>query len=98
MVCHSPRAMGGDEEGYLVCGVDSRQLAEHGHPEHLADQVGPQEMCDRLMDVEVRRANPDLGHQPVVVIVAGQEDGVVLPGDLTQLGRYRKRGCYCFTL
>ena len=74
---------------HLVDGVDGGKVSEHGHSEHLGHQVGPQEMGDGLMHVEVGRAHPDLCDQPVVLTVAGQEDGGILARHLTQLGGQR---------
>jgi hypothetical protein len=47
--------------------------------------MGMQQMCDSLMDVKLRIANPGLGQQPVPRVIAGQEDGVVWPGSLFEL-------------
>lgn len=45
---------------YLISRVYCRQLSEHGHSKHLRDQVSPQQVCDCLVDVEIRGADPDL--------------------------------------
>ena len=77
---------------HLVDGVDGGQLTEHGHSKHLGHQVGPQEVSEGLVHLEVSRTHPDLGNQPVVRTVAGQEDGGRLAGNLTQLGRANMKG------
>lgn len=65
--------------------MNCRQLSEHGYAEDLRNQMRPEEMSDCLMDVEVRRSHPDFGQQPVVLIVTGKEDGIVLSWFLMQL-------------
>lgn len=73
--------------------MHSGELPVHGHSKHLRHQVRPQQVRDGLVVLEVGRANPDLGQQPVVLAVGGQEDGAVLAGGLFELvGRLRVRG------
>lgn len=68
------------------------ELPVHGHSKHLRHQVRPQQVRDGLVVLKVGRTNPDLGQQPVVLAVGGQEDGAVLAGGLFELeGRVRVR-------
>lgn len=43
-------------------------------------------MCDSLMDRKLSVAHPGLGQQPVPFVITGQEDGVVWPWSLCELG------------
>lgn len=38
---------------YLVHGMNSRELPEHGDSKHLCHEVSPEQVCDRLVVLEV---------------------------------------------
>lgn len=76
---------------YLVEGVAHGQLPQHGQAEGLADEVGPQQVGDGLVVVELSIAHPCLGQQPVPLRVIGQEDGAIGPRGLAELGMGKER-------
>lgn len=55
----------------LVRRVDGGELSVHGDGKHLRDQMGPEQVRDGLVVLEVGRADPDLGQEPVIVGVGG---------------------------
>lgn len=63
----------------------------HGHVaqqrdrEDLRQQVSAQQVSVELMFGELRAPDKDLGRQPVVLGVAGEEDGIVSCWDLLEL-------------
>lgn len=65
--------------------MNGRQLSEQGYAKDLRYQMCPEKMCDCLVYVEVCRSYPDLGQQPVVLIITREEDGIILSWFLTQL-------------
>lgn len=65
--------------------MDGRELPVHGDSKHLCEQMCPEQVCDGLVVLEVSWADPDLGQQPVVLTISGQEDRVDLTWSLPQL-------------
>lgn len=69
-------AAAGPEGGpYLEERVTGGQVAQGGDGKDLPKQVGPQQVGEELVAVEVRIAHPGLGQQPVPLIITRQEDG-----------------------
>lgn len=60
-------------------------MAQGGDGKDLPKQVGPQQVGDELMDVEVGIAHPGLGQQPVPFIITRQEDGAAGSWRLAEL-------------
>lgn len=79
---------------YLVEGVAHRQLPQHSQAEGLSDKVGPQQVGDGFMAIELSVAYPRLGQQPVPLGVTGQEDGAVGPRVLAELRVEKERGLH----
>lgn len=52
-------------------------MAQRGDGKDLPKQVGPQQVGEELVAVEVGIAHPGLGQQPVPLIITRQEDGAV---------------------
>lgn len=76
----------GPEGGpYLEEGVTSGQVAQGGDSEDLPKQVGPQQVGEELMTVEVSVAHPGLGQQPIPFIITRQEDGAAGSWRLAEL-------------
>ena len=76
----------------LVEGVHHGKVAQQGHSKHLAEEVGTQQVGVQLVLIKVSAPHEDLGQQPVVLWVSGEEDGVVLSWLLLQLWRGETRG------
>lgn len=70
---------------HLVHRMNSRQLSEHSNGKNLWYQMGPQEVCHCLVHMKVWRFHPDLGQQPVMLLITRQKDWAVFPWSLTQL-------------
>lgn len=60
-------------------------VAQQGNREDLRQQVSAQQVSVELMFGELRATDKDLGRQPVVLGVAGEEDGIVSCWDLLEL-------------
>lgn len=62
-------------------------VAQQRNREDLRQQVSAQQVSVELMFGELRAPDKDLGRQPVVLGVAGEEDGIVSCWDLLELHR-----------
>lgn len=60
-------------------------VAQQRNGEDLRQQVSAQQVSVELMFGELRTPDKDLGHQPVVLGVTGDEDGIVFCWDLLEL-------------
>lgn len=60
-------------------------VAQQRNREDLRQQVSAQQVSVELVFGELRAPDKDLGRQPVVFGVAGEEDGIVSSWDLLEL-------------
>ena len=73
----------------LVDRVRRGQLAHGGDGERLDDEVRLEQVRDGVLNVEVGASDPQLGHDPVLGVVARRPDRIVRTGLLVELDRYR---------